>query len=98
MTATLIVEQTPTPANDAQNILEDVFGYQSFRDGQQEVIDLGAGACALGIDTAVPTLLKFQGYDNADLYNRDGYLIDDIILDDSGSLACDVYIPFIRRE
>ncbi|EGU40720.1 MULTISPECIES: ATP-dependent DNA helicase RecQ [Vibrio] len=40
MTATLIVEQTPTPANDAQNILEDVFGYQSFRDGQQEVIDL----------------------------------------------------------
>ncbi|CAH6908420.1 ATP-dependent DNA helicase RecQ [Vibrio chagasii] len=40
MTATLIAEQTPTPANDAQNILEDVFGYQSFRDGQQEVIDL----------------------------------------------------------
>ncbi|MFA0543301.1 ATP-dependent DNA helicase RecQ [Vibrio sp. 10N.222.52.B7] len=40
MTATLIAEQTPTPANDAQNILQDVFGYQSFRDGQQEVIDL----------------------------------------------------------
>ncbi|MBW3698615.1 ATP-dependent DNA helicase RecQ [Vibrio sp. T187] len=40
MTATLIAEQTPTPANDAQNILEDVFGYQSFRDGQQEVIEL----------------------------------------------------------
>lgn len=39
MTATLIAEQTPTPANDAQTILEDVFGYQSFRDGQQEVID-----------------------------------------------------------
>ncbi|ARP36898.1 ATP-dependent DNA helicase RecQ [Vibrio syngnathi] len=40
MTATLIAEQTPTPANDAQTILQDVFGYQSFRDGQQEVIDL----------------------------------------------------------
>ncbi|MFA0141202.1 ATP-dependent DNA helicase RecQ [Vibrio kanaloae] len=40
MTATLIAEQIPTPANDAQNILQDVFGYQSFRDGQQEVIDL----------------------------------------------------------
>ena len=40
MTATLIAEQTPTPANDAQDILQDVFGYQSFRDGQQEVIDL----------------------------------------------------------
>ena len=39
MTATLIAEQTPTPANDAQTILEDVFGYQNFRDGQQEVID-----------------------------------------------------------
>ncbi|TVU58149.1 ATP-dependent DNA helicase RecQ [Vibrio atlanticus] len=40
MTATLIAEQIPTPANDAQNILQDVFGYQDFRDGQQEVIDL----------------------------------------------------------
>ncbi|KPL92166.1 ATP-dependent DNA helicase RecQ [Vibrio splendidus] len=40
MTATLIAEQIPTPANDAQTILQDVFGYQSFRDGQQEVIDL----------------------------------------------------------
>ncbi|TKG05642.1 ATP-dependent DNA helicase RecQ [Vibrio lentus] len=40
MTATLIAEQIPTPANDAQDILQDVFGYQSFRDGQQEVIDL----------------------------------------------------------
>ena len=40
MTATLIAEQTPTPANDTQDILQDVFGYQSFRDGQQEVIDL----------------------------------------------------------
>ncbi|MCB5361614.1 ATP-dependent DNA helicase RecQ [Vibrio lentus] len=40
MTATLIAEQTPTPANDAQDILQDIFGYQSFRDGQQEVIDL----------------------------------------------------------
>lgn len=40
MTATLIAEQIPTPANDAQNILQDVFGYQSFRDGQQEVIEL----------------------------------------------------------
>ncbi|MEZ8803526.1 ATP-dependent DNA helicase RecQ [Vibrio splendidus] len=40
MTATLIAEQIPTPANDAQTVLQDVFGYQSFRDGQQEVIDL----------------------------------------------------------
>ncbi|MEZ8885781.1 ATP-dependent DNA helicase RecQ [Vibrio sp. 10N.222.54.F6] len=40
MTATLIAEQIPTPANDAQTILQDVFGYQCFRDGQQEVIDL----------------------------------------------------------
>lgn len=40
MTATLVAEQIPTPANDAQTILQDVFGYQSFRDGQQEVIDL----------------------------------------------------------
>ncbi|WP_135385856.1 ATP-dependent DNA helicase RecQ [Vibrio tasmaniensis] len=40
MTATLIAEQIPTPENDAQTILQDVFGYQSFRDGQQEVIDL----------------------------------------------------------
>ncbi|PMM40609.1 ATP-dependent DNA helicase RecQ [Vibrio splendidus] len=40
MTATLIAEQIPTPANDAPNILQDVFGYQDFRDGQQEVIDL----------------------------------------------------------
>ncbi|MEZ9866253.1 ATP-dependent DNA helicase RecQ [Vibrio sp. 10N.261.51.A4] len=40
MTATLIAEQIPTPANDAHTILQDVFGYQSFRDGQQEVIDL----------------------------------------------------------
>ncbi|MEZ8192631.1 ATP-dependent DNA helicase RecQ [Vibrio sp. 1F279] len=40
MTATLIAEQTSTPANDAQDILQDIFGYQSFRDGQQEVIDL----------------------------------------------------------
>ncbi|MGF1753097.1 ATP-dependent DNA helicase RecQ [Vibrio makurazakiensis] len=40
MTTTLIAEQIPTPANDAQNILEDIFGYQSFRDGQQEVIEL----------------------------------------------------------
>ncbi|WP_172380876.1 ATP-dependent DNA helicase RecQ [Vibrio sp. Vb339] len=40
MTATLIAEQIPTPANDAQTILQDVFGYQSFRNGQQEVIDL----------------------------------------------------------
>ncbi|MEZ9698664.1 ATP-dependent DNA helicase RecQ [Vibrio sp. 10N.261.46.E12] len=40
MTATLIAEQIPTPANDAQTILQDVFGYQTFRDGQQEVIDL----------------------------------------------------------
>ncbi|NVN82404.1 MULTISPECIES: ATP-dependent DNA helicase RecQ [unclassified Vibrio] len=50
MTATLIAEQIPTPANDAQNILQDVFGYQSFRDGQQEVIDLaGEGRDSLVI-------------------------------------------------
>ncbi|NOH99019.1 ATP-dependent DNA helicase RecQ [Vibrio sp. 99-70-13A1] len=40
MTATLIAEQTSTPTADAQTILQDVFGYQEFRDGQKEVIDL----------------------------------------------------------
>lgn len=40
MTATLIAEQTQPQPSNAKDILQDVFGYQSFRDGQQEVIDL----------------------------------------------------------
>ena len=38
MTATLLAEQ-PEPSPTPQSVLEDVFGYQSFRDGQQEVIE-----------------------------------------------------------
>ncbi|MCG9599023.1 ATP-dependent DNA helicase RecQ [Vibrio sp. Isolate25] len=38
MTATLLAEQSD-PSLTPQSVLEDVFGYQSFRDGQQEVID-----------------------------------------------------------
>ncbi|EEX35187.1 MULTISPECIES: ATP-dependent DNA helicase RecQ [Vibrio] len=38
MTATLLAEQSD-PSPTPQSILEDVFGYQSFRDGQQEVIE-----------------------------------------------------------
>lgn len=40
MTATLTAEQTQPQPSSAKDILQDVFGYQSFRDGQQEVIDL----------------------------------------------------------
>ncbi|WP_117236459.1 ATP-dependent DNA helicase RecQ [Vibrio maerlii] len=38
MTATLMAEQTSETLT-AQGVLEEVFGYQSFRDGQQEVIE-----------------------------------------------------------
>ncbi len=38
MTATLIAEQ-PDSSLTAKDVLRDVFGYQSFREGQQEVID-----------------------------------------------------------
>lgn len=38
MTATLLAEQSD-PSPTPQSVLEDVFGYQSFRDGQQEVIE-----------------------------------------------------------
>ncbi|WP_261903324.1 ATP-dependent DNA helicase RecQ [Vibrio fortis] len=40
MTATLIAEQTTNTTISAQSVLEEVFGYQEFRDGQQEVIDM----------------------------------------------------------
>lgn len=40
MTATLIAEQTTNTTISAQRVLEEVFGYQEFRDGQQEVIDM----------------------------------------------------------
>lgn len=40
MTATLIAEQTTNITISAQSVLEEVFGYQEFRDGQQEVIDM----------------------------------------------------------
>ena len=40
MTATLIAEQTTHTTISAQSVLEEVFGYQEFRDGQQEVIDM----------------------------------------------------------
>ena len=39
MTATLLAEQSD-PSPTPQSVLEDVFGYQSFRDGQQEVMFL----------------------------------------------------------
>ncbi|MGO1297490.1 MAG: ATP-dependent DNA helicase RecQ [Vibrio sp.] len=38
MTATLTAEQSDTPMNP-QSVLRDVFGYQTFRVGQQEVIE-----------------------------------------------------------
>ncbi|MGY2574119.1 ATP-dependent DNA helicase RecQ [Vibrio sp. C8] len=38
MTATLIAEHSESPLT-ATEVLRDVFGYQTFRDGQQEVID-----------------------------------------------------------
>ncbi|MGR5559626.1 ATP-dependent DNA helicase RecQ [Vibrio fortis] len=40
MTATLIAEQTTNTTISAQSVLEEVFGYQEFRGGQQEVIDM----------------------------------------------------------
>lgn len=38
MTSTLLAEQSDSPVTP-QRVLEDVFGYQGFRDGQQLVID-----------------------------------------------------------
>ncbi|CAM3123895.1 ATP-dependent DNA helicase RecQ [Vibrio mytili] len=38
MTSTLLAEPSDLPATP-QKVLQDVFGYQSFRDGQQQVID-----------------------------------------------------------
>ncbi len=38
MTATLIAEQSDA-LPEPQTILRDVFGYQTFRDGQHEVIE-----------------------------------------------------------
>ncbi|MED5503409.1 MAG: RecQ family ATP-dependent DNA helicase, partial [Pseudomonadota bacterium] len=38
MTSTLLAEQSDSPLTP-QRVLEDVFGYQEFRDGQQLVID-----------------------------------------------------------
>ncbi|RZV21021.1 ATP-dependent DNA helicase RecQ [Vibrio alginolyticus] len=38
MTSTLLAEQSDSPVT-LQRVLEDVFGYQEFRDGQQLVID-----------------------------------------------------------
>ncbi|WP_447470312.1 ATP-dependent DNA helicase RecQ [Vibrio harveyi] len=38
MTSTLLAEQSDSPVTP-QHVLEDVFGYQEFRDGQQLVID-----------------------------------------------------------
>lgn len=38
MTSTLLAEQSDSPVTP-QRVLEDVFGYQEFRDGQQMVID-----------------------------------------------------------
>ncbi|WP_045403437.1 ATP-dependent DNA helicase RecQ [Vibrio campbellii] len=38
MTSTLLAEQSDSPLTP-QRVLEDVFGYQEFRDGQQMVID-----------------------------------------------------------
>ncbi|CAH1607122.1 ATP-dependent DNA helicase RecQ [Vibrio jasicida] len=40
MTSTLLAEQSDSPLTP-QRVLEDVFGYQEFRDGQQLVIDAG---------------------------------------------------------
>ncbi|MDC5839962.1 ATP-dependent DNA helicase RecQ [Vibrio europaeus] len=39
MTSTLLAQQPSADLPTPQRILEDVFGYQSFRDGQQEVIE-----------------------------------------------------------
>ena len=39
MTSTLLAQSPSADLPTPQSILEDVFGYQSFRDGQQEVIE-----------------------------------------------------------
>ncbi|MDA0150029.1 ATP-dependent DNA helicase RecQ [Vibrio sp. LaRot3] len=39
MTSTLLAQAEPQPTNTPQSVLEQVFGYQTFRSGQQEVID-----------------------------------------------------------
>ncbi len=39
MTSTLLAQSSDNQELNAQSVLEDVFGYQSFRTGQQEVID-----------------------------------------------------------
>lgn len=39
MTSTLLAQAEPQPINTPQSVLEQVFGYQTFRSGQQEVID-----------------------------------------------------------
>ncbi len=49
MTSTLLAEQPNADLPTPQSILEDVFGYQEFRDGQQEVID----AAVAGHDSMV---------------------------------------------
>lgn len=49
MTSTLLAEQPNADLPTPQSILEDVFGYQEFRDGQQEVID----AAVAGHDSLV---------------------------------------------
>ncbi|MCV5753760.1 DEAD/DEAH box helicase, partial [Escherichia coli] len=38
MTSTLLAEQSDLPVTP-QRVMEEVFGYQTFRDGQQEVIE-----------------------------------------------------------
>ncbi len=37
MTSTLLAE--PLQSNDAERVLNEVFGYQEYRSGQQEVIE-----------------------------------------------------------
>ncbi|WP_260261387.1 ATP-dependent DNA helicase RecQ [Vibrio intestinalis] len=39
MTSTLLAQTESQPTNTPQSVLEQVFGYQTFRSGQQEVID-----------------------------------------------------------
>ena len=43
MTSTLLAQQPPAELPTPQSILETVFGYQRFRDGQQEVIESAVG-------------------------------------------------------
>lgn len=49
MTNTLLAEQLDTPQPDAKQVLSEVFGYQEFRVGQQEVIE----AANANIDSVV---------------------------------------------